>query len=173
MLLKAAGGAVSAGDLRLVDRLAKAAIRAGGSPLASFLRAQALSWFPAGQEAEAVLVDLAGTELSDDDRGRLAYQRALNMLWAIGDAARAKEIIDDAARGTPPRMWIDAFLTVYWFALDQPHEALKASKSLVLDELPAVTGAETTWALAEMLADAGHTAEAVAVVETGDRKSVV
>jgi len=89
------------------------------------------------------------------------------MLWAVGDAARAKEIIDDAARGTSPRMWIDAFLTVYWFALDQPQEALKASKSLVLEELPAVAGAETAWALAEMLADAGHTAEAVAVVNTG------
>ena len=125
LVLKAAGGAVWAGDLRLADRLAKAAIRAGGSPRASFLRAHALSWFPAGQEAEAVLADLADTELSDDDRGRLAYQRALNMLWAVGDAARAKEIIDDAARGTPPRMWIDAFLTVYWFALDQPQEALE------------------------------------------------
>src|SRR6478609_10636833 len=167
LVLKAAGGAVWAGDLRLADRLAKAAIRAGGSPRASFLRAHALSWFPAGQEAEAVLADLADTELSDDDRGRLAYQRALNMLWAVGDAARAKEIIDDAARGTSPRMWIDAFLTVYWFALDQPQEALKASKSLVLEELPAVAGAETAWALAEMLADAGHTAEAVAVVNTG------
>jgi len=167
LVLKAAGGAVWAGDLRLADRLAKAAIRAGGSPRASFLRAHALSWFPAGQEAEAVLADLADTELSDDDRGRLAHQRALNMLWAVGDAARAKEIIDDAARGTSPRMWIDAFLTVYWFALDQPQEALKASKSLVLEELPAVAGAETAWALAEMLADAGHTAEAVAVVNTG------
>jgi DNA-binding CsgD family transcriptional regulator len=167
LLLEAAGGAVWMGDLRLADRLAKAAIRAGGTPRAYFLRAHALSWFPAGQEAEAVLAELAEAELSDDDRGRLAYQRALNMLWALGDAARAKKIIDDAARGTAPRMWTDAFLTVYWFALDQPQEALKASKSLVLEDLPAIAGAETAWALAVMLADAGQTAEAVAVVNTG------
>jgi DNA-binding CsgD family transcriptional regulator len=167
LLLEAAVGAVWMGDLRLADRLAKAAIRAGGSPRASFLRAHALSWFPAGQEAEAVLADLADAELSDDDRGRLAYERALNMLWAVGDAAGAKEIIDDAARGTSPRMWIDAFLTVYWFALDQPQEALDASKRLVLDELPAVAGAETAWVLAEMLAEAGQTTDAVAVVNTG------
>jgi DNA-binding CsgD family transcriptional regulator len=167
LLLKAAGGAVWVGDMRLADRLAKAATRAGGSPRASLLRAHALSWLPAGQEAEAVLAELADTELSDVDRSRLAYQRALNMLWAIGDAARAKEIIEDAPRGKGGRMWIDAFLTVYWFALDQPQEALKASKSLVLEELPAVAGAETVWALAVMLADAGHTAEAVAVVNTG------
>jgi DNA-binding CsgD family transcriptional regulator len=167
LLLKAAGGAVWAGDLRLADRLAKASIRAGGSPRAYFLRAHALSWFPAGQEAEAVLAELSLLELNDDDRGRLAYLRALNMLWALGDAARAKEIIDNAARGTTPRRWIDAYLTVYWFALDQPQEALKTSKSLVLEDLPAVAGAETAWALAVMLADAGRTAEAVAVANTG------
>jgi DNA-binding CsgD family transcriptional regulator len=167
LLLKAAGGAVWAGDLRLADRLAKAAIRAGGSPRAYFLRAHALSWFPAGQEAEAVLAELADRELNDDDRGRLAYLRALNMLWALGDAARAKEIIDAAAQGGSPRRWIDAFLTVYWFALDQPQEALTTSKSLVLEELPAVAGAETAWALAVTLADAGQTAEAVAVADAG------
>jgi DNA-binding CsgD family transcriptional regulator len=167
LLLKAAGGAVWAGDLRLADRLAKAAIRAGGSPRAYFLRAHALSWFPAGQEAEAVLAELAELELNDDDRGRLAYLRALNMLWALGDAARAKEIIDEAALGNSPRRWIDAFLTVYWFALDQPQEALKTSKSLVLKDLPAVAGAETAWALAVMLADAGQAADAVAAANTG------
>ncbi|HET7665599.1 MAG TPA: LuxR C-terminal-related transcriptional regulator [Mycobacterium sp.] len=167
LLLKAASGAVWLGDLRLADRLAKAAIRADGSPRAYFLRAHALSWLPAGQEAEAVLAELANAELSGDDRGRLAYRRALNMLWALGDAARAKAIIDDAASGTSPRVWIDAFLTVYWFALDQPQQAMKSSKNLVLEDLSDVAGAETAWVLAAMLADAGQTAEAVNVVNTG------
>jgi DNA-binding CsgD family transcriptional regulator/tetratricopeptide (TPR) repeat protein len=167
LFLKAASGAVWLGDLRLADRLAKAAIRAGGSPRAYFLRAHALSWLFAGQEADAVLAELSASELTDDDRGRLAYQRASNMLWAIGDVPRAKEIIDEAARGTSPRIWIDAFLTVYWFALDQPQEAIRASKSLVLEDLPAMAGAETAWALAVMLADAGQTAKAVAVANTG------
>ena len=169
LMLKAAGGAVWLGDLRLADRLAKAAIRADGAPRAYFLRAHALSWLFAGQEADAVLAELSASELTDDDRGRLAYQRASNMLWAIGDAPRAKEIIDEAARSTSPatRIWIDAFLTAYWFALDQPQEAIQASKSLVLEELPAVAGAETAWALAVMYADAGQTAKAVAVANTG------
>ncbi len=168
LLLKAAGGAVWLGDLRLADRLAKAAIRADGSPRAYFLRAHALSWLFAGEEADAVLAELSASELTDDDRGRLAYLRALNTLWALGDAPRAKEIIDDAARSTPPsHVWIDAFLTVYWFALDQPQEAIQASKSLVLEDLPAVAGAETAWVLAVMYADAGQTAKAVAVANTG------
>jgi DNA-binding CsgD family transcriptional regulator/tetratricopeptide (TPR) repeat protein len=169
LFLKAASGAVWLGDLRLADRLAKAAIRAGGSPRAYFLRAHALSWLFAGQEADAVLAELSASELTDDDRGRLAYQRASNMLWAIGDVPRAKEIIDEAARSTPPatRIWIDAFYTAYWLAVDQPQEAIQASKSLVLEDLPAMAGAETAWALAVMLADAGRTAKAVAVANTG------
>ena len=167
VLLKAAVGAVWLGDLRLADRLAKAAIRTDGSPRAYFLRAHALSWLPAGEEADAVLAELSHSKLTDDDRGRLAYQRALNTLWALGDAPRAKKIIDDAARGSAPRIWIDAFLTVYWFALDQPQEAIQASKSLVLEDLPAVAGAETAWVLAVVLADAGQTTEAVAVANAG------
>jgi DNA-binding CsgD family transcriptional regulator/tetratricopeptide (TPR) repeat protein len=126
-----------------------------------------LSWLPAGQEADAVLAELSHSKLTDDDRGRLAYLRALNTLWALGDAPRAKKIIDDAAGGSAPRIWIDAFLTVYWFALDQPQEAIQASKSLVLEDLPAVAGAETAWVLAVVLADAGQTTEAVAVANAG------
>jgi DNA-binding CsgD family transcriptional regulator len=169
LLLKAASGAVWLGHLRLADRLAKAAIRAGAAPRAYFLRAHALSWLPAGQAADDVLAELSVSELTDDDRGRLAYLRALNMLWALGDAPRAKDIIDDAARSTQPpaRLWIDAFLTVYWFTLDRPQEAIQASKSLVLEDLPAVAGAETAWVLAVMYADAGQTATAVAVANTG------
>jgi DNA-binding CsgD family transcriptional regulator/tetratricopeptide (TPR) repeat protein len=167
VLFKAARGAVWLGDLRLADRLAKAAIRAGASARAYFLRAHALSWMPAGQEADEVLAATPVEELTDDDRGRLAYLRALNTLWALGDAARAKEIIDDAARNALPHFWIDAFLTVYWFALDQPQDALQSSKGLVLEELPAVAGAETAWALAVVLADTGQTDKAVDVANTG------
>jgi DNA-binding CsgD family transcriptional regulator len=169
LMLTAASGAVWLGDLRLADRLAKAAIRAGASARAYFLRAHALSWLFEGEEANAVLAELPVAELSDDDRGRLAYLRASNMVWAIGDTPRAKEIIDEAAGSTPPppRIWIDAFLTAYWFATDQPQQALTVAKTLVLEDLPAVAGAETAWALAVMFADAGQTGKAVAVANRG------
>ena len=124
LLLTAASGAVWLGDLRLANRLAKAAIRVDAAPRAYFLRAHALRWLFAGQEADAVLAELCVSELTDYDRGRLAYLRALNTLWALGDALRAKDIIDDAARNTSPpaRIWIVTFLTAYWFALDQPQQ---------------------------------------------------
>ena len=169
LLLKAARGAVWLADLRLAERLAAAAIRAGTGPDAYFIRAHALSWLFSGSEAESLLAEISSDQLIEDDRARFAYLRASNALWALVEPARAKSIIDDAALTTPPhaRSWIDAFLTMYWFALDQPDAATQASKSLVLEQLPAVVGAETAWALAAIAADAGRTTEAVAIADAG------
>jgi DNA-binding CsgD family transcriptional regulator len=169
LLCNAAHGAIWMADLLLADRLAKAAVRADAGPEARFLRAHALSWLGRGQEAEAVLADVPIAQLSDEDHARLTYLRASNMLWALGNPARAKQIIDDASRTTAhqARSWIDALLTVYWFAMDRPEAATRASRELALDNLPPVVGTETAWALAAISAEAGRAAEAVAIAETG------
>ena len=169
LLVRAAYGAVWLADLPLADRLAEAAIRAGAGPEANFVRAHALSWLSRGEKADAVLAEIRTSELSDSDRARFAFLRASNMLWVLGDPARAKELIDDASRTTSPqaRSYIDAFLTVYWFAMDQPDTAMQASKDLVLDDLPEVVGAEIAWALAAITADAGRTTEAAGVADAG------
>ena len=167
--VRAAQGAIWLADLALADRLAAAAVRAGAGPDAYFLRAHALSWLFSGAEAEAMLASIPEALLDEQDRARFAYLRASNMLWALGKPERAKEIIDDAAQTAPAqaRSWIDAFLTVYWFAMDQPGEALQASKALALAELPAVVGAETAWALSVVAADSGRTADAVNTANAG------
>ena len=167
--VRAAYGAVWLADLPLADRLAEAAIRAGAGPEANFVRAHALSWLSRGEEADAVLAEIRTSELSDSDHARFAFLRASNMLWVLGDPARAKELIDDASRTTSPQAcsYIDAFLTVYWFAMDQPATAMQASKDLVLDDLPEVVGAEIAWALASISADAGRTTEAAGVADAG------
>jgi DNA-binding CsgD family transcriptional regulator len=169
LLCNAAHGAIWLADLSLADRLAEAAVRAGAGPEAQFLRAHALSWLGRGEEAEAVLADVPITQLTDTDHARLTYLRASNMLWALADPARAKTIIDDAARTTArqARSWIDALLTVYWFAMDRPDAATLASKDLALNNLPPIVGTETAWALAAISADAGRAAEAVAIAQTG------
>jgi DNA-binding CsgD family transcriptional regulator len=169
LLVRAAHGAVWLADLPLADRLAQAAIRAGAGPEANFVRAHALSWLSRGEEAEALLAEIRTSELTDGDHARFAFLRASNMLWVLADPARAKELIDDAARTTSPqaRSYIDAFLTVYWFAVDQPGLATQASEALALDDLPAVVDAEIAWALAAISADAGRTSEAVAVADAG------
>ena len=169
LLLTAAHGAIWLADLALAARLAQAAVRAGAGPEAQFIRAHALSWLSSGLEAEEVLAEIPTSELTDGDRARFAFLRASNMLWPLADPARAKQIIDDAANTTAPeaRSCIDAFLTVYWFAIDQPGVAAQASENLVLDDLPAIVGTETAWALAAIAADAGRTVEAVGIAEAG------
>lgn len=169
LLCNAAHGAIWLADLSLADRLAEAAVGAGAGPEARFLRAHALSWLGRGEEAEAVLADVPTPQLTDKDHARLTYLRASNMLWALADPARAKTIIDDASRTTArqARSWIDALLTVYWFAMDRPDAATLASNNLALDDLPPIVGTETSWALAAISADAGRAAEAVAIAKTG------
>ncbi|MBB5167257.1 DNA-binding CsgD family transcriptional regulator [Mycobacterium sp. AZCC_0083] len=169
LLVRAAHGAVWLADLPLADRLAQAAIGAGAGPEANFVRAHALSWLSRGEAAEVLLAEIPTSQLTDVDRARFAFLRASNMLWVLADPVRAKELIDDASRTTSPqaRSYIDAFLTVYWFAVDQPGLATQASERLALDDLPAVVDAEIAWALAAISADAGRTTDAVAVADAG------
>jgi DNA-binding CsgD family transcriptional regulator len=128
-----------------------------------------LSWLGHGEQAEAVLAEIGGSMLSDSESARFAFLRASNMLWTLGEPARAKELIDDASRTTPPQAhsYVDAFRTVYWFAMDQPDAAMQASRKLALDDLPPVVGAEIAWALVAIAADAGRTNDAVAAAEAG------
>jgi DNA-binding CsgD family transcriptional regulator len=169
LLVSAANGAVWLADLSLADRLAEAAIRARAGPEANFVRAYALSWLSRGEEADTVLAEILTSQLTEGDHVRFAFLRASNMLWVLADPARAKELIDDTSHTTSPqaRSYIDAFLTVYWFAMDQPRLATQASKDLALDDLPAVVDAEIAWALAAISADAGRTTEALAVADAG------
>lgn len=164
LLVRAAHGAVLLADLPLAQRLAEAAYRAGVGPEANFVRAYALSWLGRGEEAEAVLAGMRGDDLNEHDQARVAFVRSSNMLWALADPIRAKALIDEAARVTHPDAcgYIDAFLTLYWFAMDEPEAAVQASKNLALEAIPLI-GAEVTWALTQIYAEAGRASEASAL----------
>jgi DNA-binding CsgD family transcriptional regulator len=168
LLVRAAYGAVGLGDLALADRLGEAAIAAGAGAEPSLLRAHALSWLGHGAEAEAVLAGIDTAALSGEERGRFAFLRSSNALWALSDPELAKALVDEAQRTAPPeaRTYLEAFLTVFSFATDQPQAALQVAKNVVLDDIP-VVGAEIAWALTQIYADAGRTAEAVAAAERG------
>ncbi len=169
LLVRAAHGAVWLADLPLADRLAQAAIRAGAGLEPNFVRVHALSWLGRGEEADSILADIDTSQLTTADHGRFAFLRASNALWALGDPARAKEIIDDASRTAVPqsRSYVDAFLTVYWFAMDRPDLAMQASEGLALDTLPEVVGAEIAGVLAVISGDAGRTTRAVSIADAG------
>lgn len=169
LLLRPARGAVWLADLPLADRLATAAIKAGAGPEANFVRAHALSWLSRGEEADTVFAQMGTAGLSGRDRVRAAFLRASNLLWVLGDSVRAKELIDDAAVIAPPeaRNYVEAFLAVYWFAMDRPKLAMEAAPKAPLGDLPEVVGAEIAWVLAAMFGDAGRVTGAVSVAQAG------
>lgn len=173
LLVEAARGAVRMADLGLVERLAAAAEQAGAGPEAIYLQAHALSWLFRGQDAEDVLAGLRTTGLPDTERARFAHLRASNLLWALRRPAEAKAHIDEvsAELGPDGKHWLDAFLAVYWFAMDRPDKSVAYAKTLSLHDLPEVIGAETAWALATVAADAGRTTDALDLTEIGYRTS--
>jgi DNA-binding CsgD family transcriptional regulator len=169
LLTRAAHGAVWLADLGLAERLSCAAAQAGGGLEPELVRAHALSWLGRGEEAETVLTAIEPTGLTGDELARLTFHRASNMLWTLGNPSRAKEIVDEASRSVAvdDRGQIDAFLTVYWFAMDQPDAAARAFDGLVFSDMPAVVGAELAWVRATIDADAGRTSAAVDSSEAG------
>nr|WP_155910017.1 MULTISPECIES: helix-turn-helix transcriptional regulator [unclassified Mycolicibacterium] len=169
LLVRAAHGAVWLADLHLAERLAEAAMHTAGGPEPIFVRAHALSWLGRGADADAVFSEIDTATLTDVERARLAFLRASNTLWALGSPAEAKQLINDASDASSPaaRSYLDAFRTVHSFATDDPVSAMQHANTLVLEQLPAVVGAEVAWVLAAVSADAGRIADAVAAAETG------
>ncbi|PND56028.1 helix-turn-helix transcriptional regulator [Mycobacterium sp. ENV421] len=169
LLVRAAHGAVWLADLSLADRLAAAAVAAGAGHEPNFVRAHALSWLSRGAEADAVLTAMAAGDLTDIDRARLAFHRASNMLWVLGDPARAIEIVDreSGVESAEARTYLDAFRVVHRFATDDPRSARDAAHPLVLGDLPPVVGAEIAWALTVVSGEAGKVTEAEAHAESG------
>ncbi|MGE2733231.1 LuxR C-terminal-related transcriptional regulator [Mycolicibacterium vaccae] len=170
LMLRAAYGSVGLADLTLAARLAQAAIRAGAGVEASFVHSHVLSWLGRGAEADAALADVDARSLPDAQRARLAFLRSSNALWTLGDPGRAKAIADEAAATIAPehRSYVDAFLTVYWFAMDRP-DAVRHWDATEIDELPPIVGAETAWPVTTVHAAAGRTADAVRTAEAGYR----
>jgi DNA-binding CsgD family transcriptional regulator len=180
LLVKAARGALwlvgvlsstrTSSAASLGDRLASAAIKAGGGAEAHFIRAYALSWMGRGEDADAVLTTITTSELTDADRARLAFLQAFNTLFALADPTSAKALIDDASRATPgnARSCIDAFLMVYGAAMGVPEAMVEPSNELDLTRLPDMVAARVmSWALAVVRGEAGRTSEAVAAARAG------
>lgn len=169
LFLRAALGARSLADLSLANRLATAAVRAGAGAEANFILGQTLMWLGRGEEAEAVLAASPTDGFTDTDRARLICLRASNMLLALADATRAKTLVDDAWDQTPVagRSCLNAFLARYWAFLGNPDASRKASKDLVLEDLPGSNGLDVAWSITQSSGDIGRTAEAVEAASAG------
>jgi DNA-binding CsgD family transcriptional regulator len=91
LYLEAARHAMTLLDLDLADRFATAATRAG-APGAAGVRAMNLVLLGGGEEAEAVLRDMAVADLPDGHHW--ATVRAANLVWMVGKPSDAAAILD-------------------------------------------------------------------------------
>lgn len=169
LLVRAAHGATWMFDLPLADRLADAAVRAGGGPEAYLIRGCNLSGLSRGEEADELFADLPTTGFTGADHARLAFIRGMNLMYTLADPGRAKHLVDEvaAALAAEDRACTDAFGVVYWATMGKPQASHAASQGLNLNELPAVVGAKTASKIALSCGDAGRVDEADAAARLG------
>jgi DNA-binding CsgD family transcriptional regulator len=95
LLLQATRQAAARFDHELTERLARAAVDAGGGPTAVRVLAETLEW--QGRHAEAVAVMDGEPPAQGAERARWASIRAGNLYWGLERTAEAEEVLQQAA----------------------------------------------------------------------------
>ncbi|VAZ99385.1 hypothetical protein LAUMK35_04316 [Mycobacterium pseudokansasii] len=88
-VVAAAQQALRLGDVRLAERLARAALDRSAGLDARLVLAQALSWQGRGREAAGVLAAVDPAGLSEAELRAWAVPRAANQFWMLGEPERA------------------------------------------------------------------------------------
>jgi DNA-binding CsgD family transcriptional regulator len=149
-LLTAAGGAaIGLLDLPLAERLARAAVAAGGGDQARRILADALSWLSRGEEAEAEYRVLAESATTDWDRVGAAFPRAANLFYILRRAAEAARVLDSAQAAVTDEagmLALTGLRSAFQIHLAQPREAIRnATAALAVPGLPTQVMVMTTY----------------------------
>lgn len=150
-------------DYDLSDRLAVAAVAAGGGVAAMVSRARALALMGRTALAAEVLDAAGGAATTDDERAQVAMLRATHAFWDGRGSAPALEVVDAALAELPPRPAVAVAATGAGLALiglDLPRAR----------ELAAAVVAGTD---DERLALAAHASDGLARTWQGDGTSVL
>jgi DNA-binding CsgD family transcriptional regulator len=83
-------------DLELAARLGRAALAAGGGPVAACALAAVLFYADRYDEAEAVVLPMAGEPMDDLTRAELVSIHALDLSWGFGRTAEARAALTEA-----------------------------------------------------------------------------
>jgi DNA-binding CsgD family transcriptional regulator len=139
LLTTAAGAAIQLLDLPLAERLARAAVTAGGGFTARLTLANALSWLSRGAESDDELAALAELATMDEERTTLAVPRAANRFYTMRDAAGAQAALDDAeATVSDPdcRRVLGALRAAFHIHLGRPEDAVRSATAALAQPLP-------------------------------------
>ncbi len=169
LFTRAAGQALAALDKVLAERLARAAVRAGGGFAARLALGRALASAGRGPEAQRLLADLLEQAGDDRERAAVAMASARNLFWALDRAEEADAVLREAERLVADdalRQELTAQRVRLTAAQGRPQAALAAARPL-LHDTSVHERARTTIALGaiEALFSTGRTDEAVALAE--------
>jgi len=169
LLLEAAEQAAARFDLELAERLARAAVDAGGGLTAVRVLAETLEW--QGRHAEAVAVmddDEPPDQGSGAERARWASVRAGNLYWGLERTAEAEQVLQQAALAEEDGE--EAVAMLAWIQLfDGRLREAAAVAGRVLDqpEAPAQALVWAATAAVPALGSLGRLGEALAVADRG------
>ena len=93
LLTAAANDAIALADLSLSERFARSALAAGGGVPAADILVRALVWQGEVNEVERTLSAFDPTELDQVQLVRWGMTRAAHLLWSVGDADGADEVL--------------------------------------------------------------------------------
>jgi DNA-binding CsgD family transcriptional regulator len=166
LLLEAARQAVARFDHELTERLARAAVDAGGGPTAVRVLAETLEW--QGRHAEAVAVMDGEPPAQGAERARWASIRAGNLYWGLERTAEAEEVLQQAALGEEGGE--EAVAMLAWILLFDGRllEAVAvAGRVLDRPQAPAQALVWAATAAVPALGSLGRLSEALAVADRG------
>jgi DNA-binding CsgD family transcriptional regulator len=152
LLTAAARTAVQLCDLPLAERLARAAVAAGGGFDSRLTLAYALSWQCSGAEADLELAALAELARTDTQRVQVAIPRAGNLFWTLRRPPEAQAVLDVAEAALTDggaRSMVAAMRAAFYGFLARPHQAVQhAADALAVETLPNQAVVLATWGLA-------------------------
>jgi ATP/maltotriose-dependent transcriptional regulator MalT len=169
LLVAAARRAHGALDAVLAERLAGAAVDAGGGAPALHALARAVARQGRFAEAETIFADLQRAATSDRELVVVAEARARNLLWGLGNVSQAERVVFEAERSVAKPDVLDEFAALRgWLVsfLGRPGDAL-AAVSPVLERGDARETLRLRAAVAAVhgMAWAGRLREAVELAE--------
>ena len=166
LLLEAARQAAARFDHELTERLARAAVDAGGGPTAVRVLAETLEW--QGRHAEAVAVMDGEPPAQGAERARWASIRAGNLYWGLERTAEAEEILQQAAvvgEGGEEAVAMLAWILLFDGRL--PEAVAVAGQVLDQPEAPAQALVWAATAAVPALGSLGQLGKALAVADRG------
>lgn len=158
VLYRAAAEAFRRLDMALSERLAEAAIRAGGGVESHVLHARTLALLGRAQDAERVLNALPARDTPDSLWAAATVLRGLNILLAHGKPEESRAVIAEAVAAAPPEA-VQELLAFRAFQLAmaaRPAEVLALAESIDRESLEPRSKINLNFGLTIALGDLGR-----------------